>query len=548
MYLSDISIKNPVFAWMLMIAIMVFGWIGFQRLGVSYFPDVDYPMIYIQITREGASPEIMETEVVDIIEDAIMSVDGVKEVLSSSKHSQASITVEFDLDKDIDIAFQDIQAKISQAQRLLPKDIDPPVILKVSPEDQPIMWIGLRGYRSPQELSDYVRYKLRPIFQAISGVADVMMGGFLDRNIRIWLEPKKLEAYQLGVDDVIRAIGREHIEVPAGRIENEYNELNLRFKGEAPSVESFKNIIISEFNGARIHLKDVAIVEDGLEDKRRIARIDGIPSQGIGIKKMRGANAVAVAKRVKEKIREIQEILPSDLEIFVSFDITQFIEDSIAEIEFALILAVIITAIVSWLFLGSISTSLNIILAIPTSLLGTFAVMYFSGFTLNMVTLLSLSLSVGIVVDDSIMVLENIYRHAEMGLARREAALRGARQITFAALAATLAIVAIFLPVAFMKGLVGRFFFQFGVTVSVAVLFSYLEAVTITPARCSQILTVKPRKSFIGIFVEGTFKILQSVYRWILPYCLRWRYIVVLFATVLLVISLSIIKFLRKEL
>ncbi len=531
-----------------MIAIMVFGWIGFQRLGVSYFPDVDYPMINIQLTREGASPDSMETEVVDIIEDALMSIDGVEEILSSSKHSQASISIQFNLNKDIDIAFQDVQAKVSQAQRLLPNDIDPPIISKVSPEDQPIMWIGLTGYRSPQELSDYVRYKLRPIFQAIPGVADVMLGGFQDRNIRVWIDSKKLEAYHLTVDEVIRAIQNEHIEVPAGRIENRISELNLRFKGEAGSVDAIKNIVVKEFDDTLIRLKDVVIVEDGLEDKRRIARSNSVPAQGIGIKKMRGANAVAVAKKVRAKVEELQRILPSDLNLYVAFDISQFIEESIAEIEFALLLAVILTAVVTWIFLGSINSTLNVVLAIPTSLLGTFAVMYFSGFTLNMITLLSLSLSVGIVVDDSIMVLENIYRHAERGLSRKEASSIGARQITFAALAATLAIVAIFLPVAFMKGLAGRFFFQFGVTLSVAVLFSYLEAVTLTPARCSQILTVQKRTSFIGRFVEGILNGLRELYKFVLPYVLQWRYVVIFVSTLLFIASLSIIKFLGKEL
>lgn len=546
MYLSDISVRNPVFAWMLMLGIMVFGWIGFSRLGISQFPDVDYPTITIQVSREGASAESMETEVVDVIEDAIMSVEGVTEITSSSRQGRATITVEFDLNKDIDIALQDVQAKIAQAQRMLPYDIDPPIISKANPEDQPIIWVALTGHRSPRELIDYAKYKLKPYFQTIPGVADIMMVG-LDRNIRVWVDIKKLEAYQLTIGEVIDAIRKQHIDVPSGRIENDVKEFNLRFTGEAPSVQEIGNIVIKETDDYHVLLKDVAKVEDGLEDKRRITRSNGIPAQGMGIKKARGANAVAVARAIRAKIEEIKKFLPPDLNLAIRFDATIFIEESIAEIEFALILSIIFTALICWLFLGSLSSTLNVVLAIPTALCGTFAVMYFSNFTLNMITLLALSLSVGIIVDDAIMVLENIYRHAESGLSRKEAALIGARQITFAALSATLAIVAIFLPVAFMKGLAGKFFFQFGVTISVAVLFSYLEAVTLTPARCSQILEVGHR-FFIVKFVDKGINILKQTYSAILPFCLAYRYFIVVAGVVIFVSSLYFVKLLGKEL
>ncbi len=546
MYLSDISIKNPVFAWMLMFAIIVFGWIGFTRLGISQFPDVDYPTIAVELTREGASPESMETEVVDVIEEAVLGVEGITEITSSSRQGRATITIEFDLNKDIDVALQEVQTKIAQAQRILPDDIDPPIISKTNPEDQPIMWLGLTGYRSPQELIDYVKYKIKPLLQTIPGVADIMVHG-LERNVRIWLDKKKLEAYKITVDEVLMAIRKEHIEVPAGRIETSTREFNIRFKGEAPSIEQFKKIVIKEDKNTQIMLNDVAVVEDGLEDRRRITRSNGVPAQGMGIKKVRGANAVAIAKAVRAKVEEIKKSLPEGLNLFIAFDGTIFIEESIAEIEFALLLSVILTAFVTWLFLGSLSSTLNVILAIPTALFGTFAVMYFSNFTLNMITLLALSLSVGIVVDDSIMVLENIYRYAEGGLSRKEAALVGARQITFAALAATLAIVAIFLPVAFMKGLAGKFFFQFGVTISVAVLFSYLEAVTLTPARCSQILDVG-HTSFIGILMDKFMNVLKQIYAGILPFCLKWRYFIVILSISIFILSLQFIKLLGKEL
>lgn len=548
MALSDISIRKPVFAWMLMFATLVFGGIGFARLGVSQFPDVDIPTVTVQVTREGAAPEIMETEVVDLIEDAVMSVEGVRQVSSSSQQSRASVTVEFELNRDIDAALQDVQTKVAQAQRRLPDDMDPPVISKTNPEDQPIMWVTLSGLRSAPELSDLVRYKFRDEIQtAHPGIAEVSMGGFLERSIRVWVDSKKLEAYQMTVEDVMNAIQREHLEVPAGRLEADQKEFNIRFKGEASNLKDFEDLVVAEKNGSQILLKEVALVEDGLEDMRRVARSQGLPAQGMGIKKMRGANAVDIADAVRKKIEEIQKTLPPDLNLSIVFDSTLYIKESIEEIEFALLLSVVLTAVVCWLFLGSFSSTLNVILAIPTSLLGTFAVMYFCNFTLNMISLLALSLSVGIVVDDSIMVLENIYRHAERGEGRHDASLNGAREITFAALAATLAIIAIFLPVAFMKGLIGRFFFQFGVTISVAVLFSYLEAVTLTPARCSQMLNVAERQSRLQKMMHILFASFERIYARVLPSCLKWRYGVMVFSAFFFFGSLMLIKLLGKE-
>ena len=531
-----------------MMGLVFFGCIGFMNLGVSQLPDVDFPVVSVTITWEGAAPEVMETEVTDIIENAVMSVEGIKEVTSNSQQGQAQITIEFDLNRNIDAALQDVQTKIAQAQRRLPNDIDPPVVSKNNPEDQPIMWVTLSGIRPAQELSDLVRYQIRDQIQVChQGIAEVMMGGYLERNIRIWLDAGKLEGYQLTVEDITQAIEKEHLEVPAGRLEANQKEFNIRFKGEAVDLEELRRIVVAERDGAQIILGDVALIENGLEDVRRIARSMGLPAQGMGVKKMRGADAVAIAKAVHQKVKEIKETLPPDLDLSIVFDSTQYIKESIEEVEFTLILSVILTALVCWIFLGSLSSTLNVILAIPTSLLGTFAVMYFAGFTLNMITLLALSLSVGIVVDDSIMVLENIYRHAERGESRRDAALLGAREITFAALAATLAIIAIFLPVAFMKGMIGRFFYQFGVTISVAVMFSYLEAVTLTPSRCAQILSISERTTRFGRAVQNAFYTLEKIYGYILPWCLKWRYWVIAGSSLLFVSSLILIQMLGKE-
>jgi HAE1 family hydrophobic/amphiphilic exporter-1 len=545
--LSDLSIRNHVFAWMLMAALIIFGGIGFARLGVSQNPDVDFPVINVSVTLEGASPEVIESDVVEVLEDAVTTIEGVRSITSSSRQGRAGVTVEFDLKRNIDLALQDVQTKVAQAARLLPREVDPPIVTKTNPEDQPIMWLNLSGNRDPKDLANYVRNVLKDQFQTIPGVGEVMLGGYLERNVRVWLDGRKMEALGLTADDVTQAIQRQHVEVPAGRIETPDREMNVRAEGEAIDVSQFARIVIATRDGAPIRLDDVAVVQDGLEDRRRIARVMGLPAIGFGIKKQRGANAVEVAHAVKAKLAEIRPNLPEGLYVAVGFDGTTFIEAAIHEIEISLILAAVLTGIVCWLFLGSWSSTVNVLLAIPTSIIGTFICIYFFGFTLNTFTLLGLSLSVGIVVDDAIMVLENIYRHREAGQDRLQAAIVGAREITFAAMAATAAITAIFLPVAFMKGIIGRFFFEFGVTISVAVLLSLLEALTLTPMRCSQFLEVGGRAGPYGEALERFFTRLAAGYRrWLEP-SLRHRGWIIGSATAVFVLSLGILFFIRRE-
>ena len=551
--LADISIRNHVFAWMLMLGLIGFGLICFagygnvvKGLGVSQNPDVDFPVVNVSVGYEGASPEIMESDVVDPIEDAVTAIEGVKQISSTSRQGSASITIEFELSRSIDAALQDVQTRVAQAARRLPREIDPPIITKTNPEDQPIMWVSISGNRSPTFMADYVRNVLRPQFQTIEGVGEVFVGGYRERSIRVWFDATRLEAQGLTVLDVIQAIQNEHLEVPAGRIETPQREMNVRAEGEAVDVESFRNLVVSFREGTPVRLSDVAVVEDGLEDRRRLSRAEGEPSIGFGIRKLRGANAVEVGDRVRAKVAAAQADLPEGMTLGVRFDGTTFVKRAINEILFTLLLAALLTGLVCWLFLGSWSTTLNVLLAIPTSILGTFIVMYFFGFTLNTFTVLGLTLTVGIVVDDAIMVLENIYRHREEGMGKIRAASVGAREITFAAAAATLAIVAIFLPVAFMKGIIGKFFFQFGVTISVAVLISLLEALTLAPMRCSRFLEVGERGRF-GQAVDRTFARLSASYLRFLQPALRHRGWVLAGATAFFVLSLGIIRLLNQE-
>ncbi|MFA5857864.1 MAG: efflux RND transporter permease subunit [Elusimicrobiota bacterium] len=548
--LSDISIKNPVFGWMLLIGIIVFGGLSFMTLGVSQLPDVDAPVLSISASWENAAPEIIETTITDIIESTVIGIQGVTEINSSSRKGQAWITVTFDINKNIDVALQEVQSKLARAQHSLPEDMEPPTIMKSNPEDQPIVWITFSGKRGMKELMQFTQDYLKDQFSTIPGVGEVTLGGFAEPCLRVWLNSDKMLQNELTVDDVTAAIGSEHSEVPAGYIDTGTKELNIRVVGEAGSVEEFQSIIIPGRRGApmwkKFRIKDVADVEDGMADLRHIARTMGEQSVGIGIRKQRGTNAVEVAKNVKKRIAEIKKFLPADTNLSIRFDTTKFVEESIKEMNFVLILSVVLTAFVCWLFLGSISSAVNIFLTIPMSIIGAFFVIKLFGFTLNTFTLLALSLVVGIVVDDAIMVLENITRHREAGEPRIRAAIKGAREISFAAIAATLSILAIFIPVIFMKGVIGKNFFQFGVTISSAVMISLLGALTLTPMYSAQFLTVG-HTTGIGRLMDRIMAVLRKVYTSLLGQCLRHRWRVIFVAVVFFTGSLFLFNLVKKE-
>jgi len=553
MILPEIAIRRPVFAWMLMAALILFGLISASRMGISQLPDVDFPVVTIKVDYPGAAPEVIESNVVDVIEDSVMTIEGVRSVSSTSRYATASISVEFDLNRNIADALQDVQNKVAAAQRYLPTDIDPPVISKTNPEDQPILWMSLTSDKhSLREMMRYVKDTLKNRFSSVSGVGEITFGGYVDPNLRVWVSGRKLDHYELAVTDVLNAITSEHAELPAGQITTGHKEYDVRTLGEARTPEEFSRIVINRRGNEPVYthlaLSQVATVEDGLDDIRRISRTDGIRSVGIGIRKQRGSNAVAVTHAVKERMAEVEHELPPGMKLGVNFDTTQFIEDSVNEFKFMLVLAAVVTSLVCWLFLGSWTATFNVLLAIPTSIIGTFIVLYFFGFTLNTFTLLGLSLAVGIVVDDAIMVLENIVRHQERGENRVRAALTGSRQVTFAALAATLAVVAIFLPVAFMSGVIGRFFFQFGITMTAAVLLSLLEALTLTPMRASQFVAAAGnRTTRIGRAADATFRGLARLYRRLLEGALRHPWKIIISSLTFFAVSLVAYHYVNKE-
>jgi hydrophobe/amphiphile efflux-1 (HAE1) family protein len=531
-----------------MAATIVFGVVAGGRIGISQFPDVDFPTINVSANWEGAAPEVMENEVVEPLEETLIQIEGIRSITSSSRMGSANITVEIELSRDVDLALQDVQAKVSQAVRSLPRDMDPPTVSKSNPEDQPIMMVRLGGPYPQRVLSDYVRYGLKEKLQTIPGIGEISLMGTLERNIRIWLDAAQLDEKGLTVTDVIGALQREHVELPAGRLETPGREINVRVLGEALDLDTLRKIVVREVGGSPIYLSDVGMVEDGFEDVRRIARVDGGPAQGIGIKKQRGANAVAVAQQVRATLDAYMKTLPNDMTVGITNDSTEFIRQSVNEIQFELLLSVVLTAFVCWLFLGSLSSTLNVILAIPMSLLGTVAIIYFLGFTFNTFTLLALALAVGIVVDDAIMVMENIFRHRESGKALKPAALEGTKEIAFAALAATLAVVAIFIPVVFMKGIIGRYFLQFGITLCLCVLLSYIEAVTLAPARCSQFLkTTREGRNKIGLAVDREFRRLENLYARVLRGGLRKPGLILVLAAVLFAAAIAVFMILPSE-
>jgi HAE1 family hydrophobic/amphiphilic exporter-1 len=553
MTLSDISIKRPVFAWMLMAGIIVFGSISYMFMGISQLPDVDFPVITITVTWAGASPDVMETAVADIIENAVMSVDGVQLVQSTSQQGQTQITIQFNLNQDINVALQLVQTKISQSAKNLPQTIDPPVITKTNPADQPIMWVAAYSRNgSLRDLALFIRDHLKDRITTINGVGDVAMGGYVEPQMRVWLRNKDMQRDEITFQDVIDAINNEHQLAPTGYQDDGDKETYVRVQSEFRTTQECEALYIPARSNlpvykAKLKVGDVAQCSEGTDEIRRISRFDGVqPTIGLGIIKQHGTNAVAIGDLVKTRLVQLAEILPKGMEMGVVTDTTVFIKDSINELIFTLIMAVLLTSVVCYLFLGTLSSAFNVILAIPVSLIGSFIVLYFLGFTVNSFTLMGLSLSIGIVVDDAIMVLENITRHNEMGKSRVHAAIVGAREITGPAVAASLAILAIFVPVIFMQGIVGKFFYQFGVTLSVAVMISLLEALTLAPMRCSQFLKLGGG-NIVTNKVSQWMDRLAVLYRRLLEACLNWRLSVVFAAFVVFGLSLFTISSLRKE-
>ncbi|HBH17390.1 MAG TPA: AcrB/AcrD/AcrF family protein, partial [Cyanobacteria bacterium UBA9579] len=550
MWLADISIKRPVFISMIILALVLFGIISYPTIGVDLYPKVDFPIVSISTTLRGASPEIMDIDVTDKVEGTINTINGVKSITSTSSEGVSNVIVEFELDRDIDFAVQDVREKMSFVRGQLPKDVDDPVIMKVDTDATPIMWIALSGSLPQRELSTYADEILKEKLQKIQGVGSLYMGGLRLRQIRIWLDREKLNTYGITAHDVVQALQRKNIELPGGRIEADTKEYSIKIKGELKDIEEFNNLIVKYQNGSAIKLKELAIVKDGMAEERSVSKFNGQRAIGIGIQKQSGTNTVKVIERVKAEIASIKKTLPAGMDIQVAFDQSTFIKRSIEEVQKHLILGGILTVLIVFLFLKSMRLTWISAVAIPVSIITTFAMMKIMGFTFNNMTMLALSLSIGVVIDDAIVVIENIHRHVQNGMHPREAASFATREIGLAVVATTIAIMVIFLPVAFMQGIIGRFFMQFALTVVFAVMISLVISFTITPMLASRIMKHKSQENSENAFynwLESNYKRFEEVYRKILIFALNNRKKIIISAVAIFIFSLFMTKFIGKE-
>ena len=533
-----------------MAAMIIFGAIGLSRLGVSQLPDVDFPIIDVSMTYEGAAPEIVEAEIVDPMENALLAIEGIKEMRSSVRQGAGSVRLTFDVNRNVDVVSQEVQTAISQVR--FPLGIDPPVVKKTNPEEEPIMYVAMSSDSSIRDMLVYADKFLLDQFRFLPDIGEVNTTGFSVRNLRVWPHLDKLKKSDLTILDILDAIQNQHVEAAAGQYVEGARELRVRWLGEAYDVESVKKLRILRRGGGPIQdvkytIGDVADVEDGLSDIRRLARVNGKETVTFGIKKQRGTNEVALGETVIKKIEALKQVMPAGYALSPVVNYTLPTKAVVHTTMEKLVVAALVTIVICFFFLGSWQAALNILFSIPTSILGTFLILYFCKFTLNLFSLLALTLAISIVVDDAIMLLENIVRHYRMNKSPYQAAFDGAMEILPAATAATLAVIAVFAPVIFMSGITGKFFFQFGVTMSAAVLLSLLEAVTITPMRAAAFMAASPKVSPFELKLEHIFERLAKRYQRLLGKILNHSLLVVIVALLLFAGSMVLVRQVKQE-
>lgn len=538
MNLPELSIRRHVLAYMMSGVIVLFGYVSYDRLGVDRFPYIEFPMISITTIMPGANPDIVDSSITNIVETEVNSVPGIEHIRSTSSPGVSNIIVTFDLKKDIDVAFNEVQAKVNQSLRLLPEDADPPVVAKLEVGASPIMWIAVRGDRTLQQLNQYARNILKKRLESIDGVGKVQLGGKRDRAIRVNINLNRMAALQVTTQDLIRAFKLEHVQFPGGFLVSDKTEKLMKLDLEFHNLAALREMIVAHREGSAIKLRDIATIEDGLEDKRQLARFNGKPSVGLGIVKIANANTVAIVEEVKKRLdTEIRPQLPPGITLAIASNDALFIEEMVLALKEHLLLGTLLTAIVVWLFLKSLRSTLIVAVAVPVSLLGAVAVMFFAGFTFNTLTLLALLLLIGVVVDDAIVILENIFRHREkIDPDPVSAALNGTNQVVFAVLASTFTLVSIFAPVIFMGGIIGMFFKSFSTVVTFGVLVSLFVSLTLTPMLCSRYLQVYKKHGKVYYLLDYAFHTVENFYKWLLGKALNFRWTVV-FLTILVVLS-----------
>ena len=537
MTLPELSIRRHVLAWMLSAVLVLFGIISYGRIGMDRYPYIEFPVVSISTTLKGANPDIVDASITNVIESSVNSVPGIEHIQSTSSPGVSAINITFNLEKRIDVAFNEVQAKVNQVLRRLPKDVDPPIVAKVETNAQPIMWLALQGDRTQQQLNQYAINTLKKRLETIDGVGEVRLGGRRDRTLRVNLIPERMVALGVTAQDVNEAFAREHVQLAGGFIVGSTTENLVKLDLEFHSVDALGQMVIAwrgdKLAAAPIRLADIAEVEDGLTDYRQLARFNGEQTIGLGIVKIANTNTVAIVDKIKHKLeQELRPQLPPGLHLHVVANDAVFILEIVNSLQEHLLEGTLLAALVVWVFLRSLRSTLIISLAIPVSLLGAIAVIHFFGFTLNSLTLLALLLLIGVVVDDAIVVLENIFRHRqELDPDPFSAAINGSREVVFAVIAATLSLVSIFAPVIFMSGIIGQFFRSFAVVVTFGVLVSLFVSLTLTPMLCSRFLRVSEQgqqHGRVARFLESFFARMEAIYRSTLAWALgrRWSVVV----------------------
>ena len=530
------------------LALIVFGLISYQSIGVNMFPKVDIPMVTVTVMNPGMAPETMDREVAEIIEESVGTISGIKTLRSQSLEGITQVFVEFELDEDVNIKAQDVRDKVSLIRQDLPNEIEEPTVEKLDLDSAPIMSILIAGPKSITQLTRTADERIKPMIETIRGVGNVQMVGDRDREIRIWLRADDLRAYSLTAEDVIDALRRENLEPPGGRVETGSREIIVKTRGKIQNVADFEQVIVKQRAQNPIRLCDVGYVEDGMEDCRGIARLNGELAVCLQVRPQAGTNMVAVAEAVKGELDGIREFLAKDdISLTIAQDNSEFVNQSISEAEGELLRGAGLAVIVIFFFLRSIRGSFVAACTIPATIIGTYAFMHAMGFTVNMMTMLALTISVGMIIDDSIVVLENTYRHMEEGHSRMKAAKMAMQEIGFAVVVTSLAIAAVFVPVAFMKGIVGKFFFEFGLSVTAAVIISTVIAVTLSPMLCSRTLKLTQNHGRFFNFIEGGLRAIERTYSFALGWSLRLRWLVVLLAIGFFASSIFIAGFIGSE-
>src|SRR5207249_4839548 len=510
MILSRVSIQRPILATMMNLVLVLFGIIGLSRLPVRELPDIDPPVVSVTTVYPGANAQVVETEVTERLEEAINNIEGIKTLRSESREGVSNIIVEFDLSRSIDIAAQDVRDRVSRVRGTLPQDIREPIIAKQDSDAQPIIWNALNSDRySTRELTTLAERQIKPRLQGVPGVSSVIIGGEKRFAMRLWLDSEKMAARQVTVLDVERALREQNIELPSGRVENLDREMTIQTRGELKTAEEFNNLVVRAEGANLVRMRDIGRAEEGAEDYRTIARAGGKPCVFLGVVKQAKANTVSVAKGIRAEINAIHPTLPQGCDLWVAYDASVYVAQAIEQVWETLGLAFLLVVLIIFVFLRNFRSTIIPSVAIPVSIVGTFAVLYLFGYSVNILTMLALVLSIGVVVDDAIVVLEAIYRHIEEGMPPMKAAFKAMEEISFAVIAITISLVAVFTPLAFLKSTTGRLFIEFAVAVAGSVTISAFVALTLSPAMSARVL-----KSLEGVKHGPVFNFFERGFDW----------------------------------